>query len=296
MELKMKTMRKLTFVTCILVLISANVFAQEVSDTTFHYRDKAIQVKDSLDEVRVKVSKNDSIGYVPVYEGIFTTEKSVETYTVGADFNINTPFGSLLGKDGEKPRMRTHWQGVGAGLSFLMNSDVAYRPFMSGEITLNTLEISTTFLDQFGLVTGVGVVYRDYALPKNLEYQKNNGVVSFQKMGRDTYEINSLKQLELVISFLFEWQPKLNLKQRLFLSGGINCSDIGDRAGMLVTREKKEEYILKALDVRQSNIDIIGQIGYKDLALYMKYTPKSIFQPQKGPNFSQLSVGVMVYY
>ena len=292
----MQTMRKLTFVTCILVLISANVLAQEVSDTTFHYRDKAIQVKDSLDEVRVKVSKNDSIGYVPVYEGIFTHEKSVETYTVGTDFNINTPFGSLLGRDGEKPRMRTHWQGVGAGLSFLMNSDLAYRPFMSGEITLNTLEISTTFLDQFGLVTGVGVVYRDYALPKNLEYQKNNGVVSFQKMGRDTYEINSLKQLELVISFLFEWQPKLNLKHRLFLSGGILCSDIGDRAGMLVTREKKEEYILKALDVRQSNIDIIGQIGYKDLGLYVKYTPNSIFQSQKGPDFSQFSAGLMVYF
>ena len=93
----MQTMRKLTFVTFALVLISANVFAQEVSDTTFHYRDKAIQVKDSLDEVRVKVSKNDSIGYVPVYEGIFTLRKR-ETHTVGTDFNINTPFGPLLVK------------------------------------------------------------------------------------------------------------------------------------------------------------------------------------------------------
>lgn len=296
MELKMKTMRKLTFVTFVLVLISANVLAQEVSDTTFHYRDKAIQVKDSLDEVRVKVSKNDSIDYVPVYEGIFTHEKSVETYTVGTDFNINTPFGSLLGKDGEKPRMRTHWQGVGAGFSFLMNSDVAYRPFMSGEITLNPLEISTTFLDQFGLVTGIGVVYRDYALPKNLELQQSDGVVSFQKTGQDRYAINSLRQFEFVTSLLFEWQPKLNLKHRLFLSGGILCNDIGDRAGMLVTKEKGGEYVIKALEVRQNNIDIFGQIGYKDLALYVKYTPKSMFQPQKGPNFSQLSVGLMVYY
>ena len=167
---------------------------------------------------------------------------------------------------------------------------------MSGEIMLNPLEISTTFLDQFALVTGVGVVYRDYALPKNLEFQKDNGVVSFQKMGTDRYAINSLRQFEFVASFLFEWQPKLNLKHRLFLSGGIICSDIGDRAGMLVTKEKGGEYVIKALDVRQNNIDIFGQIGYKDLALYMKYTPKSIFQPQKGPDFSQLSVGVMVYY
>ncbi|HOD27165.1 MAG TPA: hypothetical protein PKO00_07300, partial [Bacteroidales bacterium] len=193
-------------------------------------------------------------------------------------------------------RMRTHWQGVGAGFSFLMNSDLAYRPFMSGEITLNALEISTTFLDRFGLVSGVGVVYRDYALPKNLELQQSNGVASFQEMGRDLYEINSLKQLELVFSLLFEWQPKLNLKHRLFLSGGILCSDIGDRAGMLVTKEKNGEYILKALNVRHNNIDVFGQIGYRDLGLYVKYSPNSIFQSQKGPNFSQLSVGLMVYF
>lgn len=55
-------MKKTTFITLALVLISANLFAQAVSDTTFHYRDKTIQVKDSLDEVRVKVSKNGSIG------------------------------------------------------------------------------------------------------------------------------------------------------------------------------------------------------------------------------------------
>ena len=83
------------------MVISANLFAQEVSDTTFHFRNKNIFVKDSLDEVRVKVSQIDSIGYVSVYEGIFTPERNLETYTVGTDFNINTPFGPLLGKDGE---------------------------------------------------------------------------------------------------------------------------------------------------------------------------------------------------
>ena len=291
----MKT-RKLILITSSFVLISANLFAQEVSDTTFHFRNKNIFVKDSLNEVRVKVSQSDSIDYVPVYEGIFTPERSLETYTVGMDFNINTPFGPLLGKDGEKPRMRTHWQGVGAGFSFLINNDSDYRPFMSGEIMLNPLEFSTTFLNQFALVTGIGAVYRDYALRKNLELQQNNGVVSFQKMGRDMYEINSLRQFEFVASFLFEWQPKLNLKHRLFLSGGVLCSEIGDRAGMLVTKEKDEEYVLKALDVRQSNIDIFGQIGYGNFGLYVKYTPNSIFQPQKGPNFSQLSVGLMVCF
>ncbi len=200
----MKT-RKLILITSSFVLISANLFAQEVSDTTFHFRNKNIFVKDSLNEVRVKVSQSDSIDYVPVYEGIFTPERSLETYTVGMDFNINTPFGPLLGKDGEKPRMRTHWQGVGAGFSFLINNDLDYRPFMSGEIMLNPLEFSTTFLNQFALVTGIGAVYRDYALRKNLELQQNNGVVSFQKMGRDMYEINSLRQFEFVASFLFEW-------------------------------------------------------------------------------------------
>ena len=45
----MQTMRKLTFVTFVLVLFRL-MYSQEVSDTTFHYRDKAIQVKDSLDE------------------------------------------------------------------------------------------------------------------------------------------------------------------------------------------------------------------------------------------------------
>ena len=51
--------------------------------------------------------------------------------------------------------------------------------------------------------------------------------------------------------------------------------------------------MLKALDVRQNNIDIFGKSVTK-IWLYTKYTPKSIFQPQKGPDFSQ-SV-VMVYY
>ena len=71
----MKT-RKLILITSSFVLISANLFAQEVSDTTFHFRNKNIFVKDSLNEVRVKVSQSDSIDYVPVYEGIFTPEEA----------------------------------------------------------------------------------------------------------------------------------------------------------------------------------------------------------------------------
>ncbi len=278
------------------LLISTNLFSQAVSDTTFHYRDKTIQVMDSLDEVRVKVSKNDSIGYVPVYEGIFAGEKEVETYTVGTDFNINTPFGSLLGRDGDKLRMRTHWQGMGAGFSFMMNTDLAYRPFMSGEIVLNPLEISSTFLDQFALITGIGVVYRDYALKKNLKMEKNNGLISFQKMETDIYSVNSLKQIEFICPLLFEWQPKLNLKHKLFLSGGVLFSYGADRAGMYVTREKDEDLIGRGIDVRIDNMDILGQVGFGDISLYVKYTPNSIFQPPKGPDFSQLSVGFMVYF
>ncbi len=291
----MKT-RKSTFITFALVLISANLFAQEVADTTFHFRNKNIFVKDSLDEVRIKVSQIDSIDYVPVYEGIFTSERSLETYTVGTDFNINTPFGPLLGKDGEKPGMRTHWQGMGAGFSFMINSDLAYKPFSSGEIILNPLEISTTFIDEFALVTGIGFVYRDYALKGNLKMEKVDGVITFQKMPTDIYSRNSLTQIEFIAPLLFEWQPKLNYKHRLFLSGGVLFSYGSDRVGMHITREKDEDLMGRGFDVRTHNVDILGQIGFSSVSLYAKYTPYSIFQPQKGPKFTQLSVGLMVYF
>jgi hypothetical protein len=289
----MKT-RKLTILTCVFVLISTNLFSQAISDTTFHYRDKTIQVKDSLDEVRVKVSKSDSFGYVPVYEGIFTNERQLETYTVGTVFNIDTPFGSLLGRD--RPGMQTHWQGMGAGLSFMMNTDLAYRPFASGEIILNPLEISSTFVDQFALVTGIGVVYRDYALEKNLTMEKVDGVVRFEKMHTDIYSLNSVRQIEFVVPLLFEWQPKSNLKHKFFLSCGALFSYGTDRAAMHVTREKDQDLMGRGLDVRLNNLDIFGQIGFGSVSLYAKYTPYGIFQSQKGPKFSQLSIGLMAYF
>ena len=291
----MKT-RKLTFITLAFVLISTNLFAQDVSDTTFQFLNKSIFVKDSLDEVRVKVSKSGSISYVPVYEGIFTNEQQIETYTVGTDFNINTPFGSLLSRDGDKPRMKTHWQGMGAGFSFMINSDLAYKPFSSVEITINPLEISSTFVDQFALITGIGIVYRDYALKENLKMDKVDGVTTFQKMPTDIYSRNSLTQLEFVSPLLFEWQPKSNLKYKFFLSGGLFFSYGSDRMGMLVTREKDEDLMGRGLDVRLHGLDIFGQVGFGNFSLYAKYTPHGIFQPKKGPKFTQLSVGLMVYF
>lgn len=291
----MKT-RKLTIITLAFVLISTNLFAQNVSDTTFQFRNKSIFVKDSLDEVRVKVSEKGSIGYVPVYEGIFTNEQQIETYTVGTDFNINTPFGSLLGRDGDKPRMKTHWQGMGGGFSFLINSDLDYKPFASGEIILNPIEVSTTFVNQFALITGMGVIYRDYALRKNVKMGKIDGVAVFQKTPTDIYSRNSLTQIEFVSPLLFEWQPKSNLQYKFFLSAGVLFSYGSDRMGMLITKEKDEDLMGRGLDVRSFSMDILGQVGFGNVSLYARYTPYGIFQPKKGPKFTQFSFGIMAYF
>jgi hypothetical protein len=126
--------------------------------------------------------------------------------------------------------------------------------------------------------------------------EKVDGVTTFQKMPTDIYLRNSLTQLEFVSPLLFEWQPKSNLKYKFFLSAGVLFSYGSDRMGMLVTREKDEDLMGRGLDVRLHGLDILGQVGFGNFSLYAKYTPHGIFQPKKGPKFTQLSVGLMVYF
>jgi hypothetical protein len=66
--------------------------------------------------------------------------------------------------------------------------------------------------------------------------------------------------------------------------------------GMLITKEKDEDLMGRGLDVRSFSMDILGQVGFGNVSLYARYTPYGIFQPKKGPKFTQFSFGIMAYF
>lgn len=293
------------------ILIANSIKAEInlINDTTIRFNSKTIQIQDSVGQIKINVMDSDSTPYKQVYEGVFSEEKSYEKWTVVEDFGIQIPF--LIKKNKPKEyKMESHWAGIGWGFAnisdatFQLNNidGITLKSEASNEFFFSVIEKTLPiYRNVWGLTTGLGFNWRNYFLDKNTHFMEINNVIEVKPAPAGIqYSSSRLRTFALTVPLLLEWQPNFGNDHNFYMAGGV-IGNINTFASSRVKYKDGNDKMIRSVETQDLNIapisvDYMVQIGYNSWGIYAKYSPTNIFQSQKGPKVSAVSLGVMLHF
>lgn len=285
-------------------LVSGSAFSQVVSDTTVRFNNKSIHLTDSADQVKVRVYKTDTAEYKQIYEGIFTDDQSFESYSVSESFGLNLPF------PGKKPSSRSGFEIkaddfkfglVYPNSKFNFNDENALLISSANEFNWQPVLVVKKFdKSRIGLTSGLGMTWRNYHIGGNRHLFLNNDVVTAESAPANIfYTYSRLRTFELNVPVMFEWHP--SAMKGFHISTGIIAgfnvfSSYKVKYRDPDTNKKVKEVLGKHYQINPFSFNYLLQIGYKDVSIYGKFTPTSIFKKDKGPELQTLSLGLALSF
>lgn len=206
-----------------------------------------------------------------------------------------------------------HWAGLDIGMNIFQNSDYSIyqgteyeqlgdafdlRSGKSLSWNLNFMEFA--FKNEkktFGLVTGMGISFNDYAFDLPVTMEKENGygttVPKSIKVDDKSVRKSKLHVNYLTVPLLLEVKTPLRMgSSRLSLSAGA----IG---GLYIGSHTKYKYYDKAkvkikgnYNINQWKYDLTGRIHFGDFTVFANYSMTSLFEKGQGPEIHPLMIGI----
>lgn len=282
--------------------------SQLADTTTVKFKNKTIQVEDSVGKIKIQVFDSANNELKKVYEGVFSDEKSYEKWTLMEEWGINLPF---LNKPNKKERkMEPHWAGIGWGFANFANADlqinnvggISLKSELSNEFYFNPIEKIVPIIgSNLGLTTGLGLNWRNYHLDMNTHLKEENDVVGvYAEPAGINYTFSRLRVFSLTVPALLEFQHNLGTKHTFFISagvvGGVNTSASYRVKYTESDGDKENRVESKGLNIAPLTLDYMAQIGYGSWSVFAKYSPFSLFQSQKGPKVQAVSLGATLNF
>lgn len=278
--------------------LTVNAQTQTVKDTTVFFNQKKILVTDSTDQVKVQVYKMDTTEYKKIYEGIFTDDKSYEKYSVETQLGFDFPFA----KRKRSSNFSGHFTGVGFGALYTtdnltnFNDAGGMNVAFSNEITFNPIGYSLPIIKgYFGMVTGLGMTWRNLHLGNNSHLVNNNGITLLEAAPEGiTYNYSRLRMFDLNLPIYLEIHPLG--KSEFYIMGGV-LFGINTFTSYKVKYKNDNDKKISVVEGKDYNVNpfsvnYLVQMGWNDLGAYAKYTPTSLFKNDKGPDVQTFSVGL----
>ena len=294
----MKTRIQMLAVFILTASLTVNAQTQTVKDTTVFFNQKKILVTDSTDQVEVQVYKMDTTEYKKIYEGIFTDDKSYEKYSVETQLGFDFPFA----KRKRSSNFSGHFTGLGFGAFYTtdnltnFNDAGGMNVAFSNEITFNPIGYSLPIIKgYFGMVTGLGMTWRNLHLGNNSHLVNNNGVTVVEAAPEGiTYNYSRLRMFDLNLPIYLEIHPLG--KSEFYIMGGV-LFGINTFSSYKVKYKNENDKKISVVEGKDYNVNpfsvnYLVQMGWNDLGVYAKYTPTSLFKNDKGPDVQTFSVGL----
>ena len=270
-------------------------------DTIIKLDDKNIEVNDEGDRMKVRVyelnSDGDEVDGELVFEGHYRDGRSYERRKHIKSLRIPVPTWDK--------KFDPHWAGVGMGFAnFADDADgIDLRSGSSLEYNLNFMEFSFPFSRyRWALVTGAGMRWSRYRLNEKAYFQELDGetvLVDIPTGARLNY--SKLNITSLTIPVLLEWQsPKHRRKApRFFVSGGVEAviKTISSSRISYVDADGRQfkEKVDRGMTLRPVTMDFLVQAGVGCFGFYLKYSPMSLFEHNKGPKLQPVSIGLHIH-
>lgn len=272
------------------------------TDTIIKLENRSIEVSDNGDRMKVKVyeytEEGDSIENEQVFEGHYRNGQSYERRKHIKSIHIPVPTWE------KHKKFDPHWAGFGMGFAnFAGDGDgIDLKSGNSLEYNLNFMEFSFPFSRyQWAVVTGAGMRWSRYRLDSNAYFKQVDGnTVLVDAPEGIHYSASKLNITSVTIPLLLEWQtPKYRRKPRFFVSGGVEAVIKTISSSKVVYRdvegEKHKEKMDRGMTLRPVTMDFLFQVGVGCIGAYVKYSPMSLFENNKGPKVQPVALGLQLH-
>jgi hypothetical protein len=213
-------------------------------------------------------------------------------------------------KEAKEPEfVETSWNNFGLGLNNLINSKGALEPeagyadmsISAGNSVNFDWKIVTQAMNLYKgnvrLVYGIGIDFNNYRFEKNINLSPDSVPLSLAMSGTD-YKKNKLVTQYLTVPVLlnFKFSPKHDNEDYVYISGGANFGYlIGSHQKQVWNDNGKKKIKTKDdFNLEQFRMGYEVQFGYKNIVLFGKYFPNSMFKTNQGPDLRTVTAGILI--
>ena len=211
-------------------------------------------------------------------------------------------------KVAKKPSQRTNkFAGVDLGINGFLspgNSVDLQKEAQFLELDYSkSLEVSINFWEKyipiakekFGIMTGMGLKYNNYAIDKNVRVVNENNITTFTVDSARELKKNRFKTTSVQVPLMLETNIGKDAAHSFHLAAG---GMVNWRIGSKTKQKYKEDGDnFKKKDRNDFNINpfqfaAVARIGYGDFTLYASYNLTPLFDKNKGPEVYPFTVGL----
>ena len=268
--------------------------------------DSTIIVKGTGD-LRIKVYEEQTDGNrkkeEQIYEGVYLQRADAEERS----FLDALPF---IPKKRKHNSYEAHTSGLYVGfsnlsgnfLSFNENGQMPLDFSQSWEFGISLLTTSYNIRrnPHWGINAGISWGYRSFNLDGNYALIKTDGA-TIPSIGPDDpdaqpyYTQSRLRHFFFRVPIVAEWQQKLRGGDRFFINFGPEFEIRHSVKSFAHVEGGKKQTLSKGLYTRPVGVNLLVQMGYGDVGLYLRYSTYGFFQKDKGPEVMPYSFGLAVY-
>ena len=299
-----------TFFTILALLASmscVNASSFFPADTTFHYQDRTVVIREQPDEINVSVYRQneagDTIWSNKIYEGIFMDDQSVERRYENK-FDIFVP--DIFKPKSKRNVAASHWAGFGIGFSN-MPTGWDFDGEMASSLNLSrSMQYNLNFFDDhwklgnngLSLVTGFGIQFNSMHLQTN----KFMEVIDYKTLisnSEEKLKNSRLHYTYLTFPLLLEVNFPIGRSETIFLNAGVvGKVKTASSSKIWLSGNGRESKIKQPgnLNIRPVTVDLLLQAGIGDFGFFLSYAPFPVFLQNKGPEANQGTVGLQLYF
>jgi hypothetical protein len=199
-----------------------------------------------------------------------------------------------------------HWAGIDFGFNTFLNTDYSNynSEFMKNDILRSNSYYVNLFQQSFGLqrnlntiglVTGLGINFKNYRLDKNTTIERNaNDEIVPKYIYFDDNQKSKLTITSLLIPLLVEFQIPVNhYNNRLYLSAGMYFEyRLGSNTKIKYKKIHREK--LKVPDhfsMHDFTYGLMLRTGYRWINVFATYKITPLFKEEKGPELTPFTIG-----
>jgi len=204
--------------------------------------------------------------------------------------------------------IETSWSNFHLGLNNVLNSAGKLEPEEGyGNMAISAVnsvnfqwdivsQAMNIYQGKVRLVYGIGIDYNNYRFQKNITLNPDSMPLMVTEDGIN-YDKNKLvtQHLNVPVMLNFKLSPK-GTEDDVYISAGANFGyligshqkQVWDDGG------KKKNKIRDDYSLEQFRVGYEVQFGYKNIVLFGKYFPNSMFKANQGPKLRTVSAGVLI--
>lgn len=289
-------MRNLICLSVVLFAMSVNAQNIEKADTVTNVKDVSNVVITEVDGgVNVQIK---GLGEDKDYEYTYRHDvKPDSKVSVSQDWELKLPFTKSSDKKEHKPE---RWAVVSGGFYMGFNSVVGESVDMGMKMG-KSLEFAwdriiavryCPFGKGFNLSLGFGIGGKQFTITESMSrFVGDKNGVELGAYPEGVYPKDSKLNV-------FSLRVPLNVRQKIGDDFSVSASAIMNfntnatiKTAYITENDVKIEESFKGAPVRKVSFDLMAALNYKCVGVYVKYSPQSIFESGKGPDFKALTVG-----